>query len=106
MNMSNDVDHLVDLDALAWKPLKAERKKAKAKLMFKLLNKMDPKSLTELFTFKSEMSNYELRDIKSTLCLSQPRTNCMKKSFMFDGHTFGTLYQNVSLYFFLYFIFL
>ena len=83
--MSNDVDHLVALDALDWKPLKTERIKAKSKLMFKLLNKMCPKSLTDLFTFKSEMTNYKLRDVESTLCLPQPRTNSLKKSFMFDG---------------------
>ena len=47
MNMSNDVDHLVALDALDWKPLKTERIKAKSKLMFKLLNKMGPKSLID-----------------------------------------------------------
>ena len=69
MNMSNDVDHLVALDALDWKPLKTERIKAKSKLMFKLLNKMGPKSLTDLFTFKSEMTNYKLRDVESTLYL-------------------------------------
>jgi hypothetical protein len=44
MNMSNDVDHLVALDALDWKPLKTERIKAKSKLMFKLLNNMGPKT--------------------------------------------------------------
>jgi hypothetical protein len=59
--------------------------KAKSKLMFKLLNKMGPKSLTDLFTFKSEKTNYKLRDVESTLCLPQPRTNSLKKSFMFDG---------------------
>jgi hypothetical protein len=75
MNMSNDVDHLVALD---WKPLKTERIKAKSKLIFKLLNKMGPKSLTDLFTFKSEMTNYKLRDVESTLCLPQPRTNSLK----------------------------
>ena len=53
--------------------------------MFKVLNKMGPKSLTLLFTYKSEMSNYELRDISCTLCLPQPRTNNMKWSFIFDG---------------------
>ena len=42
MNMKNEVDHLVALSALGWKPLKAERNKAKAKLMFKVLNKMCP----------------------------------------------------------------
>ena len=85
MNMNNEVDHLVALSALGWEPLKAERKKAKAKLMFKVLNKMCPKSLTQLFTYKSEMSNYDLRDISCTLCLPQPPTNNMKISFMFDG---------------------
>ena len=48
MNMSNEVDHLVALSALGWEPLTAERKKAKAKLMFKVLNKMCPKSLNFL----------------------------------------------------------
>ena len=62
-------------------------------MMFKLLNKMGPKSLTELFTFKSEMSNYELRDIESTLCLPQSHTNSMKKVSSLMGNTFGTLYQ-------------
>lgn len=39
-------------------PLKAQREKAKAKLMFKVLNKMRPKSLTNLFTYKNEILNY------------------------------------------------
>jgi hypothetical protein len=91
MNMSNDVDHLVALGALDWKPLKTERIKAKSKLMFKLLNKMGPKSLTDLFTFKSEMTNYKL--VESTLCLPQPRTNSLKKVSCLTGHTFGILYQ-------------
>ena len=77
INMSNDVDYLVALDALDWKPLKTERIKAKSKLMFKLLNKMGPKSLIDLFTFKSEMTNYKLRYVENTLCLSQPRTNSL-----------------------------
>ena len=93
MNVNNEVDRLVPLSAFGWEPLKAERKKTKAKLMFKVLNKMCPKSLTRLLTHKSEMSNYELQDISCTLCLPQPRTNNMKKSFMFDGHKYGTLYQ-------------
>ena len=69
MNMSNNVDHLDALEVLDWKPLKTERIKAKSKLMFRLFNKMGPKSLTDLFTFKSEMTTYKLRDIESTLCL-------------------------------------
>ena len=79
MNMSNDIDHAVALQALGWKPLKTERKKSKAKIMYKLLNKMGPKSLTNLFTYKGEVTNYKLRNISSSLCLLQPRTNNKKK---------------------------
>jgi hypothetical protein len=35
---------------------------------------MGPKSLTDWFTFKSEMTNYKLRYVESTLCLPQPST--------------------------------
>jgi hypothetical protein len=44
MNMSNDIDHSVALQTLGWnwKPLKTERKKSKAKIMYKLFNKMGP----------------------------------------------------------------
>ena len=76
-------------------PLKTERKKAKAKMMYKLLNNMGPESLTNLFTYKSEMTNYNLRNISSSLSLPKPRTNNMKKSFMYDGAycTFGIRFQ-------------
>jgi hypothetical protein len=46
------------LQALGWKPLKTERKKSKAKIMYKLLNKMGPKSLSNLFTYKGEVTNF------------------------------------------------
>ncbi len=60
LNMSNDVNHSIALHALGWQPLKAERKKAKAKMMYKVLNKMGPKSLANLFTYKNEKTNYHL----------------------------------------------
>ena len=52
--------------------------------MYKLLNKMGPKSLPNLFTYKSKVTDYNLRNISSNLCLQQPRTNNMKKSSMYD----------------------
>jgi hypothetical protein len=64
MNMSNgteSTDHSVALQALGWKPLRTKRKKTKAKFMYKLLNKMGPKSLTNLFTHKGEVANYKLK---------------------------------------------
>ena len=85
LNMSNDVNHSIALRALGWEPLKTERKKAKAKMMYKVLNKMGPKSLTNLFSYKCEKTNYNLRDISSGLSLPKPSTNNMKNSFMYDG---------------------
>ena len=52
LDVSNDVNHTIALYTLGWEPLLAERKKAKAKMMFKILNKMGPKSLTDLFSYK------------------------------------------------------
>ena len=54
-------------------------------MMYKLLNNVGPNSLTNLFSYKSELTNYNLRDISSGLHLPKPRTNNMKKSFMYDG---------------------
>ena len=63
--MSNDVHQTAVLHALGWKTLEAERKKAKAKMMYKLLNNMGPQSITKLFTYKDEVTNYNLRNISS-----------------------------------------
>ena len=78
LNISNDVDYTIALRTLGWEPLQTERKKTKARMMYKLLNKMGPKSLTNLFSFKSEKTNYHLWDVSSGLYLPKPRTNSMK----------------------------
>ena len=85
INNERSLNHSIALRALGWEPLKTERKKAKAKMMYKVLNKMGPKSLTNLFSYKCEKINYNLRDISSGLSLPKPRTNNMKNSFMYDG---------------------
>ena len=51
--MSNDIDSSIALSALGWKPLEMMKKRAKARLMYKTLNKMGPESLTKRFTYKS-----------------------------------------------------
>jgi hypothetical protein len=92
--LSNDVDHSIALNALGWEPLDIKRKKAEARMMYKTLNKIGPESLTNLFTYKNNITHYKLRNISSGLCLPQPRTNNMKKSFMYDGAiSSGTLFQ-------------
>ncbi len=67
--MSNDVDHSIALCALGWEPLDIMRKKAKARMMYKTLNKTGPESLTNLFCYKNEITDYKLRNISSGLCL-------------------------------------
>ena len=61
--------------------LKQQRVKAKAKLMFKTLNNMGPNSLKELFTFKTEILNHNLRDNSSSIRLPKPNTNNMTEKF-------------------------
>ena len=85
LNMGNEVDHSTALHALGWESLKTERKKAKAKIRYKILNKMGQKSLANLFSHKSEKTDYKLRGISCNLCLPKPPTNNMKNSFMYDG---------------------
>ena len=85
LNMTNDVNHTIALRALGREPLKIERKKTKGKMMYKILNKMGPQSLTKLFSYKSDKTEYHLRNISSSLCLPKPRTDNMKDSFMYDG---------------------
>ena len=84
LNMSNEIDHSTALHALGWESLKTERKKAKAKIMYKILNKWVQNHLL-IFSHNSEKTDYNLRGISSNLCLPKPRTNNMKNSFMYDG---------------------
>ena len=71
------------------KTLEVETKKAKAKMMYKLLNNMGPQSLTKLFTYDGEVTSYNLRNISSNLCLPHPGTNNMKRSISLEFHSKG-----------------
>jgi hypothetical protein len=62
-------------------PLKQQRVKAKAKLMFKTLNNMGPNSLKELFTFKMEILNHNLRGNSSSIRLPKPNANNSEEKF-------------------------
>ena len=64
--------------------------------MLKMLNQMGPNSLTKLFNYK-EISNYEFRNISTAVCLPQPRTKSMEKSFMNDGaYIWNSLIQKLG----------
>ena len=76
MSMSNDIDQSTVLQALGWEPLNIMRRKAKAKLMYKILNKVAPKPLPKLFTYKNEITNFETFP-PAFVYHAQPRTNNM-----------------------------
>ena len=84
-NLPNEISQENALLALNWKPLNQQRKIAKAKIMFKILNDLGPKCLKKLFTLREDVLGYNVRNNSGKLCLPQPRTNSMKKSLMFDG---------------------
>ena len=46
---------------------------------------MGLESPANLFSYKSEKTNYHLRNVSSGLCFPKPRANNMKNSFMYDG---------------------
>ena len=74
-------------------PLKQQRIKAMAKIIFKTLNNMGPNSLKELFTSKRKTLNHSLRGSSSSIRLPKPN---MKRSFMYDGASIcNTLPENV-----------
>ena len=73
MNMSNEVSHVVALSSLGWETLQAQRKKSKEKLMFKILNKLGPQILNDLFTNKLDVTSYNLRESIFSLQLPQSR---------------------------------
>ena len=65
--------------------------------MYKVLNKMAPEPLTKLFKYKNEITNHKLRNIFTSLCAPQPRTNNMKNSFMYDGaHLWNSIPNEVK----------
>ena len=54
-------------------------------MMYKTLNTLGPETLSNLFTYKSEETNYKLRNVSSGLRLPQLRTVGIKESFKYDS---------------------
>lgn len=79
MNMTNDTPASQALNALGWETLQTQRAKSKAITMFKVLNYLAPSPLTELFVPKNNVTDYNLRCSSTSLQLSKPRTEMLKK---------------------------
>ena len=73
------------LTELGWLNLEAMRKRQKAILMFKILNGLAPRYLSEMFTYSSLFHDYALRSSEKNLKLPKNHTNYYKNSFAFTG---------------------
>ena len=76
---SNDI-----LNDLGWDRLVNRRKKRKAILMFKTMNKLVPSYIQSLFQKRSN-SAYNIRNQENKLSLPRPRTEYLKNSFSYSG---------------------
>ena len=91
-HVPNEIDQQTVLNILGWEPLKQQRKKAKAKMMFKTLNNMGPLIRSKkLFTFKKEILNHSLHGSSSLIRVPKPNNNNMKKVLCTMELPYGTL---------------
>ena len=77
---SNVLLEMLKLDSLS-----VRRKKQKAVVMFKSLNKLAPVYLQDLFDIHVRSTSYNLRNLCGKLTLPKPRTNYLKRSFSYSG---------------------
>ena len=70
-------------EKLHWDTLQTRRHKQKAVMMFKSLNNLTPKYLSELF--KPYSTDYNLRNVDKKVALPFPHTDFLKRSFSYSG---------------------
>jgi len=71
------------LASLGWKSLAKRRQEHKAITMFKALNGLAPENLSKLF--QPQKHKYNFREKEKSLTLPKPKTNFMKRAFVYDG---------------------
>ena len=80
---SYDTNSSLLFDMLGWGNLSPNRKKQKAIIMYKTIDKLTPVYLQEIFTTRN--TNYDLRDAENKLYVPKPRTDYLKRSFCYSG---------------------
>ena len=84
MSQDNPYWHTIHLVGLTMK--NAERRaQIKAQLMFKLINDLASKRLSNLFQSSNTVSDYDLRDSSSRLCFPRLKTEFIKNIFSYNG---------------------
>ena len=72
-------------ERLGWKRLESQRQIQEAVMVYKSLNGLVPTYLQSIFTDRSNITQYELRDTVGKLAVPLPRTNYLKNSFGYQG---------------------
>ena len=78
-----EVNSSLLLETLKWDKLSLRRRKQKAIMMFKSLNRLAPVYLQDLFSERH--TDYDMRDSLRKLNLPKPRTDYLKRSFGYSG---------------------
>ena len=76
---SYDISTDILSEKLGWIDLQSQRKIAKGTLVYKALNGLAPDYLAQMFTERSRITHYTLRDTGNKLALPQARTNFQSK---------------------------
>ena len=71
--------------ALGWRRLYFQRLEQKSILMYKTLHGVIPDYLRSRFVYRDNVSAYRLRNTENKLVLPQPRTDYLKRSFLYSG---------------------
>ena len=79
----SNLDHL--FQALGWRRLYYQRLEQKSILMYKTLHGMTPDYLRSRFAYCENARAYRLRKTENKLVLPQPRTDYLKRSFLYSG---------------------
>ena len=70
---------------LGWNKLDNQRKFHKAVMVHKSLHSLAPDYLCSMFTDRSSITSYSLRDTEGKLAIPKPRTDYLKNSFSYSG---------------------
>ena len=72
-------------EELGWRKLNTQRQLQKALIVYKSLNDLTPEYLRSKFTYRRDISEYNLRDSVNNLAIPKPRTNYLKNIFNYSA---------------------
>ena len=70
---------------LGWRKLNTQKQLQKALMAYKSLNDLTLDNLSSKFTYRRDISKYNLKDSVNKLAITKPRTDYLKNSFNYSG---------------------